>query len=138
MFANIGKAIAAYEKSLQHGPTQLDGYIDAVMNGDRVAGGLLRADEARGLRLFIGKAQCVSCHNGPLFSDQQSTIPSSTSFRWPTHLNPSFSSTRRDARLRTEVSAITSSTSLLANASATSCMTASVATPLPRDRTATP
>ena len=26
---------------------------------------LLRADEARGLRLFINKAQCVSCHNGP-------------------------------------------------------------------------
>ena len=34
-------------------------------------GGLLRADEVRGLRLFIGKAQCVSCHNGPLLSDQQ-------------------------------------------------------------------
>ena len=27
--------------------------------------------KSRGLRLFIGKAQCVSCHNGPLFSDQQ-------------------------------------------------------------------
>ncbi len=71
VFANMGKAIAAYEKSLQHAPTRLDGYIDAMLRGDRAAGGLLRADEARGLRLFIGKAQCVSCHNGPLFSDQQ-------------------------------------------------------------------
>jgi cytochrome c peroxidase len=71
VFANIGKAIAAYEKSLQHAPSPLDGYIDAVLRGDRAGGGLLRADEARGLRLFIGKAQCVSCHNGPLFSDQQ-------------------------------------------------------------------
>lgn len=71
VFANIGKAIAAYEKSLQHEPTRLDGYIDAVLRGDVAAGGLLRADEARGLRLFIGKAQCVSCHNGPLLSDQQ-------------------------------------------------------------------
>ncbi len=71
VFANVGKAIAAYEKSLPHAPTRLDGYIDAVLRGDRATGSLLRADEARGLRLFIGKAQCVSCHNGPLFSDQQ-------------------------------------------------------------------
>ena len=71
VFANVGKAVAAYEKSLQHEPTRLDGYIDAVSRGDAAAGGLLRADEARGLRLFIGKAQCVTCHNGPLFSDQQ-------------------------------------------------------------------
>jgi len=71
VFANVGKAIAAYEKSLSHAPTRLDVYIDAVLRGDRSAGSLLRADEARGLRLFIGKAQCVSCHNGPLFSDQQ-------------------------------------------------------------------
>lgn len=71
MFANVGKAIAAYEKSLRHAPSRLDGYIDAVLRGDRAAGSLLRADEARGPRLFIGKGQCVSCHNGPLFSDQQ-------------------------------------------------------------------
>ena len=71
VFSNIGKAIAAYEKSLQHGPTRLDGYVDAVLRGDPAARGLLRADEVRGLRLFIGKAQCVSCHNGPLLSDQQ-------------------------------------------------------------------
>ena len=71
VFANVGKAIAAYEKSLQHEPTRLDAYIDALLRGDAAAGGLLRADEARGLRLFIGKAQCAGCHNGPLFSDQQ-------------------------------------------------------------------
>jgi cytochrome c peroxidase len=71
VFANVGKAIAAYEKSLQHEPTRLDAYIDAVRRNDAAARGLLRADETRGLRLFIGKAQCASCHNGPLFSDQQ-------------------------------------------------------------------
>jgi cytochrome c peroxidase len=70
-FANVGKAIAAYEKSLQHAPTRLDAYIDAVLRDDPAARGLLRADEARGLRLFIGKAQCATCHNGPLMTDQQ-------------------------------------------------------------------
>jgi cytochrome c peroxidase len=71
VFANSGKAIAAYEKSLQHAPTRLDAYIDALLRGDPTAGDMLRADEARGLRLFIGKAQCVTCHNGPLMTDQQ-------------------------------------------------------------------
>ncbi|MFO1329435.1 MAG: cytochrome c peroxidase [Rubrivivax sp.] len=71
VFANVGKAIAAYEKSLPVAPTRLDAYLDALQRGDRAAGSLLRADEARGLRLFIGKAQCVTCHNGPLLSDQQ-------------------------------------------------------------------
>jgi len=71
VFANMGKAIAAYEKSLQHEPSRLDRYIDAVVAGDPAAPGLLRVSEIRGLRLFIGKAQCVTCHNGPLFTDQQ-------------------------------------------------------------------
>ena len=71
VFANVGKAIAAYEKSLPHAPTRLDGTIDDVLRGDAASRQMLRADEVRGLRPFIGKAQCVSCHNGPLFSDQQ-------------------------------------------------------------------
>ena len=28
-----------------------------------------------GLRLFLGKGQCVTCHNGPLMTDQPSTTP---------------------------------------------------------------
>ena len=71
VFANMGKAIAAYEKSLQHEPSRLDRYIDAVVSGRPEASGVLQPDEVRGLRLFIGKAQCVSCHNGPLLTDQQ-------------------------------------------------------------------
>ena len=71
VFSNMGKAIAAYEKSLQHEPSRLDRYVDAVVSGDPAAQGMLRANEVRGLRLFIGKAQCAGCHNGPLFTDQQ-------------------------------------------------------------------
>ena len=70
-FSNMGKAIAAYEKSLKHAPSRLDRFIDAALTGNPAAQGILGANEARGLRLFIGKAQCVSCHNGPLFTDQQ-------------------------------------------------------------------
>ena len=71
VFANMGKAIAAFEKSLQHAPSRLDRYVDAVVAGRAADAGVLRPDEIRGLRLFIGKGQCVTCHNGPLLTDQQ-------------------------------------------------------------------
>ncbi|MFM2055679.1 MAG: hypothetical protein RLY71_64 [Pseudomonadota bacterium] len=71
VFANIGKVIAAYEKSLQHEASRLDRYLDAVEAGRTADLGVLQPGEVRGLRLFIGKGQCVSCHNGPLLTDQQ-------------------------------------------------------------------
>lgn len=70
VFANLGKAISAYERTLQHPPSRLDRYIDHVLAGREEAPPLTPQQE-RGLRLFIGGGQCVSCHNGPLFSDQQ-------------------------------------------------------------------
>jgi cytochrome c peroxidase len=71
VFANMGKAIAAYEKTLRPGPTRLDRYVDAVASGSPAGQAALRPEELRGLRLFIGKGQCVTCHNGPLLTDQQ-------------------------------------------------------------------
>ena len=71
VFANMGKAIAAYEKSLQHEPTRLDRYVDAIVAGRAADAGVLRPDEIRGLRLFIGKGQCSSCHNRALLTAQQ-------------------------------------------------------------------
>jgi cytochrome c peroxidase len=71
VFANMGKAIAAYEKSLQHERSRLDRYVDAVTAGRSADPGVLQPDEIKGLRLFVGKAQCVTCHNGPLLTDQQ-------------------------------------------------------------------
>ena len=70
VFANLGKAIAAYERTLAHGPSRLDAYTTAALRGDPAAAQLLSASEQRGLRLFIGKGDCMSCHNGALLSDQ--------------------------------------------------------------------
>lgn len=69
VYANIGKAIAAYERTLLHGPSRFDRYVDALVTVGRAPDGLLTADEAEGARLFIGKAECVNCHNGPRFTD---------------------------------------------------------------------
>jgi cytochrome c peroxidase len=71
VFANMGKAIAAYEKSLVHGPSRFDRYVEGVVRRDSTAQQNMTPQEVNGLRIFIGGGQCVSCHNGPLFSDQQ-------------------------------------------------------------------
>ena len=69
-FANAGKALAAYQRKLMPGRARFDDYADlAARNGAVRQQGLLSRDELAGLRLFIGQAQCVNCHNGPLFSN---------------------------------------------------------------------
>ena len=70
VFANMGKAIAAYEKTLAHGESRFDRYVEGLVGGDQSAQQGLTTQEVNGLRMFIGKGQCVGCHNGPLFTDQ--------------------------------------------------------------------
>jgi cytochrome c peroxidase len=70
IYVNIGKAIAAYERQIMPGPSRFDAYVDAVVRSNAVAmAQSLAPDEVAGLRLFVGKAQCINCHNGPLFTD---------------------------------------------------------------------
>ena len=70
VYANIGKAIAAYERHIMPGPSRFDHYVEALLNNDRDgARAILSKDEISGLKLFIGKASCTNCHNGPLFTN---------------------------------------------------------------------
>ncbi|MDB5538491.1 MAG: methylamine utilization protein [Devosia sp.] len=69
VFANVGKAIAAFERTIEPRPTRFDAYADALVAG-RDTAGLLTAVEVEGLRVFVGKGECTKCHNGPLFTDQ--------------------------------------------------------------------
>jgi cytochrome c peroxidase len=70
VYANIGKAIAAYERRLGLGPSRFDRYVDALAKGDpRTAESSLSSDELAGLRVFIGKGSCINCHNGPRLTD---------------------------------------------------------------------
>jgi cytochrome c peroxidase len=70
IYANMGKAIAAYERKIEPGASRFDQYVEALLKGDtarmRTA---LAPHEVAGLRLFVGKAQCINCHNGPLFTN---------------------------------------------------------------------
>lgn len=69
VFANIGKAIAAYERQVGYGESRFDRYVAATLARDAKGQQALSPQEVRGLRLFIGRAQCATCHNGPMLSD---------------------------------------------------------------------
>ena len=71
-FANIGKAIAAYERKLMPGPSRFDGYVEWLQRGaPRQEDPPLSKGEILGLQLFIRKARCTECHNGPLFTNHE-------------------------------------------------------------------
>lgn len=58
----IAKALAAFQRTLVTGPSPLDRYLA----GDESA---LSEEAKAGLDLFLGDADCVRCHRGPLLSD---------------------------------------------------------------------
>ena len=63
IFANYGKAIAAYMRKITSGNSRFDQFAA----GDRTA---LSSSEIRGLKLFLAKG-CVNCHSGPTFTDNK-------------------------------------------------------------------
>jgi cytochrome c peroxidase len=70
VFSNMGKAIAAFERTIMPAETRFDRYALALASGTEPEGdAALTEAELLGLRLFIGKANCTMCHNGPLFTD---------------------------------------------------------------------
>jgi cytochrome c peroxidase len=70
VFANMGNAIAAYEKSLTYGESRFDRQARAIAANDASGQRELTTQEVNGLRVFIGNGQCVTCHNSPLLTDQ--------------------------------------------------------------------
>ena len=70
VYANIGKAIAAYERKIAFTPARFDRFVTVELAGGvHGADDDFSPDERAGLRLFIGKANCSTCHNGPRFTD---------------------------------------------------------------------
>jgi cytochrome c peroxidase len=68
VYANVGKAIAAYERRLAFGRSRVDEWIDAERSS-RASPVALSTDEVSGARLFVGKANCATCHEGARMTD---------------------------------------------------------------------
>jgi cytochrome c peroxidase len=71
VFVNVGKAIAAYERHLQYGPSRFDRFAAEWKRTGTQPREILGAEERAGFALFAGKANCTECHNGPLFTNNE-------------------------------------------------------------------
>ena len=70
VFSDMGKAVAAFERTIVPVETRFDRFADAIAAGRRPEGEAALSDiEIEGLKLFVGKASCVNCHNGPRLTD---------------------------------------------------------------------
>lgn len=75
VFVNAGKALMAYQRQLRLPRARFDRFVDSLARtqGEKDArtelASILSQAEVEGMRLFMGKANCASCHNGPLFTN---------------------------------------------------------------------
>lgn len=69
VLAGIGKALAAFQETIVSGHTPFDDFRDALEKEDRAAAARYPLAAQRGLRLFVGRGNCNSCHVGPGFSN---------------------------------------------------------------------
>lgn len=69
LLANVGKALAAYERLLVTAPAPFDEFTDGVESRDPEKLAALDPAALRGLQLFTEVLGCVRCHSGPMFSD---------------------------------------------------------------------
>ena len=60
----VSRGLASYVRTILSGDSPYDRFI----SGDRAA---LSDEQQRGLQVFRGKGNCIACHVGPNFSDEQ-------------------------------------------------------------------
>ena len=69
LLVDIGKALAAFQETIVAARTTFDEFRDALARGDRAAAARYSIPAQRGLKIFIGKGNCSTCHTGPRFTN---------------------------------------------------------------------
>jgi cytochrome c peroxidase len=69
VFVDVGKALAAFQETLLSGRTPFDQFRDALARGEPGSSFVYPEPTQRGLKIFIGKGGCTSCHSGPNFTN---------------------------------------------------------------------
>ncbi len=70
-YTNIAKAIAAFERKIISKNSPFDTFVEGVRQKDPVRAKALSPAAQRGLKLFIGSAQCTFCHFGKNLSNSE-------------------------------------------------------------------
>jgi cytochrome c peroxidase len=66
ILVDVGKALAAFQETLVSGRTPFDEFRDALARGESSS---YPEAAKRGLKIFIGKGNCSTCHFGPHFTN---------------------------------------------------------------------
>jgi len=69
VFVNLAKAIAAYQRQLISRRAPFDEFVTGLCDGDVGKKKAISPAAQRGLKLFVGRANCRLCHSGSLFTD---------------------------------------------------------------------
>jgi cytochrome c peroxidase len=69
IFVNMGKSLEAFQRGFVSTNAPFDVFVTGLREGQESKQSVLSDEAQRGLKLFIGKARCHLCHDGPLFSD---------------------------------------------------------------------
>ena len=71
VFSNAGKSIAAYQRKLISTDSPFDQFVRGLRTGKEKDLNSLSAAAIRGLILFTGRGQCILCHTGSNFTDNE-------------------------------------------------------------------
>ena len=71
MLVNVAKTLAAFQETFETPPTPFDRFRDALARGERPRAGTYSEAAQRGLKVFVGKGTCSSCHSGPNFTNAE-------------------------------------------------------------------
>jgi cytochrome c peroxidase len=69
VLVGVGKVMAAFQETLVTDLTPFDVFRNALARGDQAAASLYPRDARRGLKIFVGKGNCSTCHTGPMFTN---------------------------------------------------------------------
>jgi len=70
VYANVGKTIAAFETTIKSGEAPFDRFVKDL-RAAKPQSQAISLSAQRGLKIFIGKGDCVLCHSGPNFTNKE-------------------------------------------------------------------
>ena len=71
VLVDVAKALAAFQETFETPPTPFDGFRNALARGEKVKAGMYSEAAQRGLKVFVGKGTCSTCHSGPNFTNNE-------------------------------------------------------------------
>ena len=71
VFSNVGKSMEAYQRKLISSDSPFDQFVQSLRSGKREDLKVLSPSAIRGLILFVGRGQCILCHSGANFTDNE-------------------------------------------------------------------